>query len=135
MSRTVLESVLYVEDDPDIRAVAEIALETIGGFVLCSCSSGQQALAKVQHFQPDLLLLDVMMPDLGGPATLLELRKLAHCASTPVIFMTAKLQSQDMHFYQSLGAIGVVPKPFDPILLASLVRELWEKYHTRQTLG
>lgn len=120
-----LTRILYVEDDPDIQTVASIALEVVGGFVLKSCSSGSQALAESAAFCADLILLDVMMPEMDGPTTLARLRGLATTADTPVIFMTAKVHETELAFYRSLGAIGVIAKPFDPMQLAQQVRQLW----------
>lgn len=123
-----ISKILYVEDDLDIQAVAQIALEVVGGFTLKTCSSGAEAIAAIeQGFVPDLLLLDVMMPNMDGPTTLGELRKKQTTLSTPVIFMTAKVQSSEQDYYFTLGAIGVIAKPFDPMTLASQVRSLWEK--------
>jgi two-component system, OmpR family, response regulator len=122
-----LKLVLYVEDDPDIQMVAQMALEVVGGMTLRSCSSGREALQAVASCQPDLILLDVMMPDMDGPSTLAELRKLPATASTPVIFMTAKVQAAEVAYYKSLGALGVVAKPFDPMQLAQQVRRLWNE--------
>ena len=128
MSAKSLTNILYVEDDLDIQAVAQIALEVIGGFVLKTCSSGAEAIAAIDNgFVPDLLLLDVMMPNMDGPTTLAELRKKATTANTPVIFMTAKVQSSEQDYYFTLGAIGVIAKPFDPMSLSVQVRTLWEK--------
>lgn len=128
MSAKSLTNILYVEDDLDIQAVAQIALEVVGGFVLKTCSSGAEAIAAIDGgFQPDLLLLDVMMPNMDGPTTLAELRKKATTANTPVIFMTAKVQSSEQDYYFTLGAIGVIAKPFDPMSLSVQVRSLWEK--------
>lgn len=128
MSAKSLTNILYVEDDLDIQAVAQIALEVVGGFVLKTCSSGAEAIAAIDNgFAPDLLLLDVMMPNMDGPTTLAELRKKATTANTPVIFMTAKVQSSEQDYYFTLGAIGVIAKPFDPMSLSVQVRTLWEK--------
>ncbi|MBC7405230.1 MAG: response regulator [Cytophaga sp.] len=128
MSEKTLTHILYVEDDLDIQAVAQIALEVVGGLSLKTCSSGAEALAAVDNgFVPDLLLLDVMMPNMDGPTTLAGLRKLANTVATPVIFMTAKVQSSELDFYTSLGAIGVIAKPFDPMALSTQVRAIWEK--------
>lgn len=128
MSEKTLVNILYVEDDVDIQAVAQIALEVVGGLSLTTCSSGAEALAAVNNgFVPDLLLLDVMMPNMDGPTTLAGLRKIAATTTTPVIFMTAKVQSTELDFYTSLGAIGVIAKPFDPMELSNQVRTLWEK--------
>jgi two-component system OmpR family response regulator len=121
-----LELVLYVEDDPDIQSVAQMALEMVGGFRLRTCSSGQEALDAALDCTPDLLLLDVMMPDMDGMSTLAALRKLPNTAHTPAIFMTAKVQASEVAHYKSLGALGVIAKPFDPMQLAHLVRQLWE---------
>ena len=123
-----LKLVMYVEDDPDIQMVAQMALEVVGGLTLRACSSGREALAAARAgVVPDLILLDVMMPDMDGPATLAELRKLPATATTPAIFMTAKVQAAEVSYYKSIGAIGVIAKPFDPMLLAQQVRTLWEQ--------
>ncbi|CAN5824306.1 response regulator [soil metagenome] len=128
MSAKKLTTILYVEDDLDIQAVAKIALEVVGGLSLKICSSGAEALvAAAAGFVPDLLLLDVMMPNMDGPTTLSELRKITTTASTPVIFMTAKVQSAELDFYTSLGAIGIIAKPFDPMALSTQVNALWDK--------
>ena len=131
MNPAALQTILYVEDDADIQTVAQIALEVVGGFTLQTCSSGREAIAvATSGFQADLLLLDVMMPEMDGPTTLGVLRQVPATATTPVIFMTAKVQASEVEYYQSLGAIGVIAKPFDPMLLAQQVRALWERKDT-----
>ncbi|MFC0351550.1 response regulator [Undibacterium danionis] len=128
MSEKKLVNILYVEDDLDIQAVAQIALEVVGGFSLKTCSSGAEAIAVIeQAYKPDLLLLDVMMPNMDGPTTLAQLRQLPLTAQTPVIFMTAKVQSSEQDYYFTLGAIGVIAKPFDPMALSAQVQALWDK--------
>ena len=123
-----LERILYVEDEPDIQAVARIALESVGGFVVEICSSGNEALKKVDGFNPDLLLLDVMMPDMDGVSTLREIRKLPNYTRTPAMFMTAKVQPQEVEQLLKQGAIDVIPKPFDPMTLAENIKSLWNKH-------
>ncbi|MFN7086278.1 MAG: response regulator [Burkholderiales bacterium] len=118
------EKILYVEDEPDIRTIARIALETVGGFNVRLCSSGPEALEAVAEFSPDCILLDVMMPGMDGPTVLKELRRMPHCATTPVIFMTAKVQHSEVAQYKALGALDVIPKPFDPMTLAATVRQI-----------
>jgi CheY-like chemotaxis protein len=126
MANGKLESILYVEDDLDIQTVTRMALEAIGGFSVTVCSGGREALATVEGgFVPDLILLDVMMPEMDGPTTLESLRRLPQTAATPVVFMTAKVQGSETAHYKSLGAIGVIPKPFDPMQLAQQVNALW----------
>lgn len=124
-----LQRVLYVEDEPDIQAVARIALEMVGGFTVKICASGEEALHEAVSFSPDMILLDVMMPGMDGPSTLKALREKPELANTPVAFMTAKVQPTEVAHYKSLGALDVIPKPFDPMALAGLVRAIWEKRH------
>ncbi len=121
-----LHKILYIEDEPDIQTVAQLALENVGGFTLEVCSSGQIALEVAESFAPDLILSDVMMPGMDGPETIQELRKISSLAKTPVMFMTAKVQSEEIKELLSSGALGVIPKPFDPMSLAAKVLELWK---------
>jgi two-component system OmpR family response regulator len=118
--------ILYVEDDPDLRAVAEIALQDIGGFKTAIFESGPEALKKAAEFDPELILLDVMMPGMDGITTMLELRKIDSLETVPVIFITTKCQESDIDKYQALGALGVIPKPFDPIQLPIQITGLLE---------
>ncbi len=122
-----LKKILYIEDEPDIQTVARLALENVGGFILEVCNSGQKALEVAEGFAPDLILSDVMMPGMDGPETLTELRKIDSLANTPVIFMTAKVQADEIQELLSYGALGVVPKPFDPMNLSVKIQELWEE--------
>ncbi|MEN0039547.1 MAG: response regulator [Cellvibrio sp.] len=122
-----LTRILYVEDDPDIQAIAVMVLETINGFTLEACSCGGDALEKAVAFNPDLVLLDVMMPGMDGPETLKCLRNFPELANTPVVFMTAKVQPQEVEGYLNLGAVGVIAKPFDPMTLAQQLRDIWAK--------
>lgn len=123
-----LTNIIYAEDECDIQAIAKIALEDIGGLSVRFCSSGTEVLQVIKEFKPDLLLLDVMMPEMDGPATLRAVRQMSDFASIPAIFMTAKIQSNEMEEYQALGALDVIAKPFDPITLADLIRSIWERY-------
>jgi len=129
MAIPTLQNILYVEDEPDIQAVTKIALESIGGFTLEVCNSGQEALAKCENITPDLILLDVMMPEMDGPTTLSEIRKISGFEHIPVIFMTAKVQPQEIAHFKSIGAIEVIAKPFDPMTLSQTVNTIWSEYH------
>ena len=124
-----LNRIIYVEDEPDIQAVARLALETVGGFSVRICSSGQEALDAVASFAPDLILLDVMMPGMDGPNTLKALRELPDTADVPVVFMTAKVQPGEVAYYTELGAVGVIPKPFDPMALSDQIKAIWKQSH------
>ena len=130
MNIPTLERILYVEDETDIQAVAQVALEAVGAFTLKICSSGEEAVATVDSFAPDLLLLDVMMPGMDGPATLAAIRALPGGAAIPAIFMTARVQAHEVEALTALGAIDVIAKPFDPMTLAGQIRDSWARHHT-----
>jgi two-component system OmpR family response regulator len=127
MTTKSLSKILYTEDEADIRSIAEIALEDIGGFTVKYCNSGQEALDQAENFQPDLLLLDVMMPGMDGPTTLANLRKIPSLANIPAIFMTAKIQAKEIAEYKEMGVVHVISKPFDPMILAQQIRDYWDK--------
>lgn len=120
-----LQRILLVEDDADIQAVGQLALEAVGGFEVRVCSSGQEALAAAPQFAPDLILLDVMMPGMDGLTTYAALRRIPAMCDTPIVFMTAKVQPTEMARYREAGALGVISKPFDPMALAEQVHALW----------
>lgn len=119
--------ILYVDDEADIRSIVEFALEDEEGLALELCTSGQEALAKASQLRPNLILLDVMMPGMDGPTTLQRLRDHAELATTPVVFITAKVQPQEIAHFKSIGAVDVIAKPFDPMALADQIREIWRR--------
>ena len=125
MPNASLQRILYVEDEADIRDVARIALEAVGGFQVLVCGSGQEALAAAVALRPDLFLLDVMMPDMDGPSTLAALRALPELTEIPAVFMTAKVQAHEVARYRQMGALDVIPKPFEAMTLAATVRGIW----------
>lgn len=125
----VLNKILYVEDEADIRTVAQLALEAVAGFTLLPCAGGEEAVRNGPAFVPDLILLDVMMPGMDGPSTLAALRALQPLKNVPVIFMTAKVQPTEIQRYRELGALDVIAKPFDPMTLGDQVRAIWAQAH------
>lgn len=126
---TELKKIMHVEDDPSIQMVARVALEAVGGFTVCTCSSGHEALQQYATFQPQLVLLDVMMPGMDGPSTLKQLQQQQDLRLVPVVFMTAKVQSSEIESYKALGASDVVVKPFDPMTLSSQINQIWRQHH------
>lgn len=122
--------VLYIEDEADIRDVARFALED-EGFDLLFCASGNEALQKAEDFRPDLILLDVMMPGMDGPTTLKHLHEITGLENVPVIFLTAKVQPGEINDFIKMGAIDVIPKPFDPMGLAEQILMIWKNHHDR----
>ncbi|MEM6995869.1 MAG: response regulator [Myxococcota bacterium] len=120
-----IETVLIVEDDDSIRRIAEVALSKVGGWRTLAAEDGVHALAVARAEQPDVILLDVMLPRLDGPATLSRLRQDDACAHIPVIFMTARIQAHEREQYARLGALGTIAKPFDPMALPEQILALW----------
>ncbi len=114
---------LYVEDEADIREIADFALED-EGFDILFCESGERALEQASDFQPEAILLDVMMPGMDGPTTLKNLRKIPGLQTTPVIFLTAKVQPNEIQDFIAMGAVDVIPKPFDPMTLAEQIHKI-----------
>ncbi len=123
-----LKRVLFVEDELDIQIVARLALEDIGQLEVAVCGSGSEALEIAPLFRPELILLDVMMPEPDGPTTLKALAHKPETASMPVVFVTAKAQHHEIEEYLDLGAIDVIVKPFDPMTLADRVQEIWRRH-------
>jgi len=104
--------ILYVDDDRDIRRLVEMSLGSDAAFVVRSCSCGEEALAAAANWSPHLILCDIMMPGMDGPATLARLRESPATCDIPVIFITARVQPQELERFKSLGAAGVITKPF-----------------------
>ena len=121
-----LNKILHVEDEPDIQAVARLALESFGGFTVETCSNGQEALDRGPDFGPDLILMDVMMPGMDGPSAFQAMKNIPELKDIPVIFMTAKVMEQEIARLREMGAAGVIAKPFDPVTLTDQIKEIWE---------
>jgi CheY-like chemotaxis protein len=114
--------VLHVDDEPDIREVVALSLGLDPALTVRCCGSGRDAITLAAEWSPNLILLDVMMPIMDGPTTLSHLRHSPKTAGIPVVFMTARAQRRELEHFISLGAEGVIAKPFDPMTLASAVR-------------
>ena len=119
-----IRKVVLCDDDPDTRAIGEMSLRDVGGWDVFCVSDGFAALDAARSEDPDLILLDIMMPKLDWPGTFAKLRDDPQCARIPVVFMTAKAQSHELRGYTELGAAGVIAKPFDPLTLPDEIRAL-----------
>ncbi len=116
---------LLVDDAEDIRAIARLSLEQVGGWSVVSAESGPQALRIMREDGPfDVVLLDVMMPGMDGPSTFARMRADGLAPHVPVIFLTAKVQSADRGWLEALGAAGVLAKPFDPMALPRALEQM-----------
>jgi CheY-like chemotaxis protein len=127
-----LTRITYVDDEADIRTVTKLVLERLGGFTVDACTGGQDALARMGEFAPDLVLLDVMMPQMDGPQTLQAMRATPAFAKTPVLFVTARSQAHEIAAYKAMGVVDVITKPFDPAALPQALRSLWKDFHDRK---
>jgi len=123
-----LKKILHVEDELDIQEIAKMSLEGVGGFEVMQCVSGEDALSVAPGYDPDLILLDVMMPGMDGEETFKRLSEFEGFEKKPVIFMTAKAAKNNIQALIELGAADVITKPFDPILLPESVREIWKRW-------
>jgi two-component system OmpR family response regulator len=126
MDRAELQRVLYVDDEPDIRQVVQLALGLLSNVTTHTADGGEQAIEMSRESRPDLVLLDVMMPGMDGPSTLMRLREDPQLKEIPVIFMTAKAMPREVARFRAMGAAGVIAKPFDPMQLGKQVMALWE---------
>lgn len=135
MKTEQLQRIMMVEDDPDIQVVVRLSLEAVGGYTVEVCSGGDEALERVKIFAPDLMLLDVMMPNMDGPTLLQHLRADAQTAPLPIVFMTAKAQAHEIAAYQAMGALDVISKPFDPMTLSATLAQIWNDHQREATLA
>lgn len=125
-----LERVMVVEDDPDIRDILEMSLETLGGYTLSLHSHAQSAIDVVAEFAPQLIVLDVMLPDMSGPEALPLLRKKLAGLPTVVVFLTATANLGVRDELMRAGAQEVMFKPFDPVILSGLLEGIWIQHQT-----
>ena len=123
-----MKSILYVEDDLHVRTTAKLVMKVIGKFDVRECCSGREALVAARDFTPDLILLDVLMPELDGVNTLAMLRRMPHLAQVPALFVTGLMSEDDIARYMQAGAIGVIPKPVMPMRLTSQLNTMWSQH-------
>jgi two-component system OmpR family response regulator len=117
-------TILVVDDDPDIRRIAALSLERIGGFRVQIAETANEGLAQATREPPDLCLLDVSMPGTDGPALLAALRSQASTRHIPVVFLTAGPSDAEIARLCALGALGVISKPFEPVALPARIRDM-----------
>lgn len=120
-----LQRILYVEDEASMRAIVQVALEDMGGFELRLAATGQEALRIAAEYDPQLIIMDVMMPGMNGPATLRAMREIPALSNVPVVFMTAMDDQEEIQGFKEMGVADVILKPIDPTVLAKDVEEIW----------
>lgn len=121
----LLKRIFCVDDDKDILEVLQLSLQTVGGFETESCSKPELAVEQIVSAEPDLVLLDVMMPNMDGLTVLAKLRDVPSLENLPVIYMTARTQTHDIDTYLNLGAAGIITKPFDPMSVSTELEAIW----------
>ena len=114
MDRASLRTVLYVDDEPDIRQVVELSLGLVEGLHVHTCDSGEGALERIPSLRPDLVLLDVMMPGTDGPTTLGRMRADPDMSRIPVVFMTAKAMPQEVARFPPTLKRAYAKRPLSP---------------------
>lgn len=127
---TILKRVVHIDDEPDIREIVRMSLELVGGLDVEQYPSGEEALTHIADAKPDLILLDVMMPHMDGEETYHHLREISGFDDIPIVFMTAKASNTDLEKLKALGAVDVLIKPFDPMILADQVKEIYRNART-----
>jgi CheY-like chemotaxis protein len=115
------KQILVVDNEQYIQEVAKICLETVAGWTVVTASSGQEGITKAETYQPDAILLDVMMPEMDGITTFEKLQANPLTKAIPVILLTAKIQASDRLRYNQMGMISAIAKPFNPLELAAEV--------------
>lgn len=122
-----VKKILYAEDEPDVQTIVQISVWSMSDYEIKICDNGRLLLDCVEEYNPDLILLDVMMPEMDGPTTLKNLQANEKTKDIPVIFITAKAQAHEVKLFEETGVIGVITKPFDPAALCSTIKQLWDK--------
>lgn len=122
-----LKKILYAEDEPDVQTIVELTVQTMSNYAIKICDNGKNLLESVEEYNPDLILLDVMMPQMDGPTTFKNLQENPKTKNIPVIFMTAKAQVHEIETFKQTGIVGIITKPFDPISLCSEIERIWNE--------
>ena len=123
-----LKKILYAEDEADVQTIVEVSIWSTTDYQIKICDNGKLLLDCVEEYEPDLILLDVMMPEMDGLTTLQNLQANDKTKDIPVVFITAKAQNHEVRLFSESGVIGVITKPFDPMTLGANITDLWERY-------
>lgn len=131
MDAISLRRILLADDEPDILEISRIALETVGGFEVSVCTSGRTLLERLAEFEPDLIVVDVLMPDMTGPEVFAEVRRRPEFDTVPVVYLTGVIQEEEIENLRETGVADVILKPFDPMSLADRIDGIWKGIHGR----
>ena len=126
MGAISLQRILLADDEPDILEISRIALETVGGFEVSVCSTGKTLLERLTEFEPDLVIVDVLMPDMTGPEVFEEIRRRPEFDTIPVVYLTGVIQEEELDDLRATGVADIILKPFDPMTLADRINGIWK---------
>lgn len=126
-----LKNILVIDDDEEMQEAARLGLEMLGGFEVHTCGDGEEGIRMAASLQPDLLLLDSVMPGMDGPSMLRQMREREELSEIPVIFVTSMSHDRERREFETMGALGVIEKPFDPKGLPDRVRSIWKARESR----
>ncbi|WP_017316534.1 response regulator [Mastigocladopsis repens] len=122
--KPVTKRVLYIDDEPNLQLIVKTCLQTLGGWEVEVAKSGAEGLIKAEELKPDAIILDVMMPEMDGVACLQKLRLNIKTQEIPVIFLTAKRGLTERCRFSTLGAVGAIAKPFNPMTLVPQIAKV-----------
>lgn len=128
MEKRPLTKLILADDDEDTLIIAKYCLEDLKDVTVKYVTSGEATVEEALKFNPDLMLIDVMMPKMDGIATLKAVRLLPSISHIPIVFFTAKVQKQELSKFVEMGAFDIITKPFDPLTFANRVLNIWDKY-------
>ncbi len=126
MGAITLQRILIADDEPDILEIARIALEMVGGYEVAICNSGAELLDRLPVFDPDLVVIDVLMPDMEGLEVLERIRDVPGYQAVPVVFLTGVAKESEIESLRRSGAAAIINKPFDPMTLAERIDSVWK---------
>jgi CheY-like chemotaxis protein len=128
MSDKILNTLLYIDDDENLRSLVKMSLEVIGGYTLKLSASGTEALEVLKDFSPDIILLDLIMPNMNGIEVLKKIKMQNAFKNPPIILMTGQSDFEQLKLSKELAIIGIINKPFDPIQLSKQVQKIWNEH-------
>lgn len=120
--------ILYAEDEADVQTIVEISIWSTSKHEIKTCPNGKILLECVEEYNPDLILLDIMMPEMDGPTTFENLQANPKTKDIPVVFMTAKAQSHEIEMFKQTGVVGIITKPFEPLSLCKDIEKIWDRH-------
>lgn len=121
-----LKKILYAEDEPDVQTIVELTIQTMSNYEIKICNNGKKLMECVEEYNPDLILLDVMMPEMDGPTTFKNLQANENTKHIPVVFVTAKAQVHEVEAFKEIGSWGVITKPFKVMELCDDIQTIWD---------